>query len=226
MSRWPTGGDETRSQRGLVVALSCLLAMGCGGPESAGDPSADEPTAHPEGVYGQAMPAINGVRSVVLLTPVDMSVFEPGYPEAKIDQFGLVFSPQRLIVPAGQPMQFTNSEASLSHNVQVWPLGSTTPILDSDALPEDAIDFTPEAGAYDILCDEHPGMRAFLFATDAPLGVFAEADGSFEFGVVPEGDYIIQGWSVEDGFGPEIPISTGTASTGVDVRPSGDGSTG
>lgn len=202
-----------------LLAIACILSTGCGASDGAEGPATEEATLHPEGLYGQATPAINGVRSVVLLTPADMSVFEPGYPEAKIDQFGLVFSPQRLIVPAGQPMQFTNSEAALSHNVQVWPLGSTTPILDSDALPEDAIDFTPEAGPYDILCDEHPGMRAFLFATTAPLAVFAETDGSFDFGVVPEGDYIIQGWSVESGYGPEIPISTGSAATGVDVRP-------
>lgn len=198
-----------------------LLAItaGCGGD---GAPSTETGTSdtQPDGIHGQAMPAINGVRSVVLLTPADMSVFEPGYPEAKIDQFGLVFSPQRLIVPAGQSMQFTNSEAALSHNVQVWPLGSSAPILDSDALPEDAIDFTPEAGAYDILCDEHPGMRAFLFATHAPMAVFAEEDGSFEFGPVAEGEYVIQGWSVEAGFGPEMPISVGPVATAVDVRPS------
>lgn len=215
-------GDRSRAETlaGALTLAAVVLVAACGAGETAG--GADEPTGEPRpnGLYGQAEAAINGVRSVVVLRPSDMSVHEPGFPEAKIDQFGLVFSPQRLIVPAGEPMEFTNSEAALSHNVQVWPLGASAPILDSDALPEDAIAFTPEAGAYDILCDEHPGMRAFVFATHAPMAVFAEEDGSFHFGALPPGDYVIQGWSVESGFGAEIPISVGAEGTGVDVRPS------
>lgn len=213
--------------RGTAALLAVsLIAGGCGPGAESDSPSGDEtPAVRPAGVYGQATPAINGVRSVVLMRS-NSGILETEFPEAHIDQFGLVFSPERLIMLAGHTLQFTNSEAALSHNVQVWPLGSTAPILDSDALPEDAIDFTPEPGAYDILCDEHPGMRAFLFVTDAPLAVFAEQDGSFDFGVLPMGDYTIQGWSVESGFGPEIAIAVEDGSTGVDVRPSDDGSAG
>jgi len=222
---WPLGVGPVRKSVALL-AVACLVPVACGPEGEVGSDSApDVPASHPEGVYGQAVPAMNGVRSVVLLRS-DSPVLETAFPTPRIDQFGLVFSPQRLIVRAGQPMEFTNSEASLSHNVQVWPLGGTSPILDSDALPEDVITFTPDAGPYDILCDEHPGMRSFLFATDAPLAVFAEEDGSFDLGVLPSGDYVIQGWSVEGGFGPEIPIAVGDGSTGVDVRPSGEGSGG
>ncbi len=208
-----------RVRRGILLALA-WAATGCAPAEEAVE---DVVAAAPLGVHGQAAPAENGVRSVVLLRPIDPAEVPSDRGEPLIDQFGLVFSPERLIVRAGEPMRFENSEAALSHNVQVWPVGSTTPILDSDALPTDVIEFTPEPGAYDILCDEHPGMRAFLFATDAPLAVFAEQDGTFDFGIVPPGRYSIETWSVVSGYGAPREIDVDSGPLAVDLLPSADG---
>jgi plastocyanin len=139
-----------------------------------------------------------------------------------IDQFGLVFSPTELVVEAGTTLLFMNSESALTHNVQVWDPAAKTMLLDSDALPGDRIEITlTEVGGYDILCDEHPGMRAFVFVTASPYAVFADSNGDFELGVAPVGDYLARVWTVDDGFGPEVPISVAEIRTGVDMRPDG-----
>ncbi|MEM7414265.1 MAG: hypothetical protein AAF389_02140 [Gemmatimonadota bacterium] len=208
------------SSRLPLLAVAAALTA-CAGEGDVDVGQAEAPL--PEGVYGQAPAAQSGVRSVVLLWPADLSAAPaPARETPLIDQFGLVFSPERLIVSPGETMSFANSESALSHNVQVWPVGAEIPILDSDALPEDVIDFVLEPGGYDILCDEHPGMRAFVFATDAPWAVFAEEDGAFELGVVPEGPYRIGTWTIDEGFSEPIEIDVTSVRTGVDLSPSGD----
>lgn len=209
-----------RSPRGAAALAVLATLVACAPAE---EPAPEVADPEPEGVYGQAPAAVNGVRSVVLLRPLGDPEGATTREEPLIDQFGLVFSPERLIVDVGEPMSFENSEAALSHNVQVWPVGATAPILDSDALPTDVIAFTPEPGGYDILCDEHPGMRAFLFATDAPYAVFAEEDGSFELGVVPAGRYSIGVWSVDSRFGPTREIDVGGDPLSVDLLSSAEG---
>lgn len=212
-------------RREFFVGRLPLLAVALSACAGEGDIDAGPTEApRPDGVYGQAPAAQSGVRSVVLLWPADPTTSPTPVREAPlIDQFGLVFSPERLIVTPGDTMRFANSESALSHNVQVWPIGTDVPILDSDALPEDVIDFAPDRGAYDILCDEHPGMRAFVFATDAPWAVFAEEDGTFHLGVVPLGRYRIGTWTVAEGFSEPIEIDVAPVRTDVDLRPSGDG---
>lgn len=201
----------------LLVAVTALA--GCGG-EGEADGS-EEAANIPEGLYGQAPAADRGIRSIVLLWPAspdqEIGVVRE---EPLIDQFGLVFSPERLVVDPGRPMRFANSESALSHNVQLWPMGATVPILDSDALPGDVIKYTLEPGAYDVLCDEHPGMRAFVFATDAPRAVFADEDGAFAFGPIVPGRYSIGTWTAADGFGARQEIEVAPGRTGIDLRPS------
>jgi plastocyanin len=214
--------------RTLLVLTSVMLAA-CGGDGSTADGSAtsDEPSILAEGVYGQAPSARNGVPSVVVMAPAAGTESEAGAPtftfdDPVIDQFGLVFSPTELVVEVGATLLFTNSESALTHNVQVWDPDAEIMLLDSDALPGDRIEITlTDVGGYDILCDEHPGMRAFVFVTESPYAVFAETDGAFELGVAPAGDYLARVWTVDDGFGPEVPISVAELRTGVDMRPAG-----
>ena len=145
-----------------------------------------------------------------------------GRGEPLIDQFGLAFSPQRLLIDAGATLRITNTEAALSHNVQIRSVADGGTLLDEDALPGNVLEIViPAAGGYDVLCDVHPGMTAFIFATEARWAVFASEDGAFDLGIAPPGEYVLRLWTVSDGFGPEVTVTVGEGSTGVDMRPSG-----
>lgn len=139
-----------------------------------------------------------------------------------IDQFGLAFSPPLLIMSAGDTVEFRNSEASLSHNVALRPSTGGPVLVDEDSTPGEVLRVpVVDVGGYDVLCDMHPGMAAFLFASDAPWTVYAEIDGTFELGRIPAGSYVAQLWTADGGFHPEQRISVDGSETFIDVRPSG-----
>ena len=210
-----------------ILLLVSVTLVACEGDGSSVDGSAmpDDPALPAEGVYGQAPSARSGVPSVIVMTTEPTAQSEGhaspfSFDEPVIDQFGLVFSPTQLVVEAGTTLLFMNSESALTHNVQVWDPAAKTMLLNSDALPGDRVEITlTEVGGYDILCDEHPGMRAFVFVTSSPYAVFADSDGAFELGVAPVGDYLARVWTVDEGFGPTVPISVTEIRTGVDMRP-------
>jgi len=211
-----------------AVALLILgVLSGCGGADEPAAGEAAKPDIPERGVYGQAPVAANGVRSVVTMTPADGALASVDGPvgddrgEPLIDQFGLAFSPQRLVVRAGATLRVTNSEASLSHNVQLRSVATKEILLNEDAVPGDELELVlPDAGGYDVTCDVHPGMTAFVFVTDAPWATYADEDGRFNLGVVPPGEYVLRLWTVGAGYGPETRITVGEGRTGVDMRPS------
>lgn len=182
-----------------------------------------------EGVFGRAPSAVGGIPAVVVMHPVGPGTGsaseEPptvdagaGRPEPLIDQFGLAFSPALLLVDVGTPITFTNSEGALTHNVQLRSVDRNESVFDEDANSGDTIHATLTApGGYDVLCDMHPGMSAFVFATDAPYVVFADAEGLFDLGRVLPGTYAIRSWTRDVGFGPADTVSVTGTFTEVDL---------
>lgn len=178
----------------LVLAAGSTAAFGC----YSGDlpPGADPPET-PEGLYGVAPPAWQGVPSFVLLEPEDVpaGALEPD--EQTIDQFGLVFSPTAIQLRRGGTVLFTNSESAMVHNVEIRSLAADSVIFSDDTASGEAVEVVfEETGGYDVTCDHHPGMRAFIYVTTARYGGPAEADGSFAFDV-PPGRYAASVWSLE-----------------------------
>jgi len=113
-----------------------------------------------------------------------------------MDQLGLAFTPRQLLVRPGQRIEFVNSE-TLAHNVHVSFADSDSTVFVADMDPADRREISLEReGGYDVTCDVHPGMRAFIFVTSAPYAVFAEADGSFRMPEVSPGSYTASVWSV------------------------------
>jgi hypothetical protein len=192
--------------------------LACGGGE-APPPEADEPAALPEGVSGLAPGATQGIPSVVTLTPLGGAPAPPPAEPALLDQLSLSFMPNALMVLAGQTVVFKNSE-TLAHNVHVTFIDdeSTTFIADMEpgASTQAVLD---REGGYDVTCDVHPGMRAFLFVTSAPYATFAEVDGSFVIPDVPEGTYVATAWSATTGLRSERRIVVSGPSTALDLTP-------
>ncbi len=167
-----------------------------------------------QGVYGQAPAAAGGLPSVIMLTPHPQDDDpEAADPSITIDQFGLVFSPTRIVTRPGSSVIFTNSEAAVAHNVRIRAIGETRDLLNADANPGEQLTVElPIAGGYDVLCDMHPGMTAFVFASDAAHTALAAPDGTFVLEDVPPGLYTLRLWTSSDGTRhlPETEVATGS----------------
>jgi plastocyanin len=124
---------------------------------------------------------------------------ETALPEdpATMDQYGTAFWPKLLVVRPGQPVDFKNSEDVL-HNVHV---------IDADSRQTEFNVGTPvvgsyrhafqREGAYDVSCNIHPSMAAFLIVTAAPFYAVADSQGNFTFAEIPEGSYQARVWNLD-----------------------------
>lgn len=193
MSRRPTTGSA------LALSMCLTMATGCGA--GGGDAPAQEGTATEaalptEGVFGQAPLPARGVPSVITLMalgPVEVA----SAPAPTIDQLGLQFAPRRLLVPIGEPVRFRNSEA-IAHNVNIRSIETEATLFNADSPPDESLTFVfEEGGGYDILCDTHPGMSAFVFATLATYAAITDDDGAFQIVDVLPGEYTLRVWSAD-----------------------------
>jgi hypothetical protein len=114
-----------------------------------------------------------------------------------MDQLGLAFTPQLLMVRTGETVTFTNSE-TIAHNVHVAFLDDGSVVLEYNTDPEASVDLLMEReGGYEVTCELHPGMRAFIYVTSAPHAVFASQNGNYRLEGVPTGAYDLSSWSVD-----------------------------
>lgn len=203
--------------------VRCAVIVSVGSFGCTGEPSADAgPEAESErqgpAVHGTAPAAVRGVPSFVTLEPRGRPSAVLLREPATIDQFGLAFSPTVVVVGVGERVSFTNSESALVHNVQVRSTVSDSLLFTGDAASGDVIEVVfPEEGAYDVLCEYHPGMTALVVATDAPHVAVAEPDGSFEV-VLPRGEYTMRIWSADAALRSERSVLVGDTPVRIDAR--------
>jgi len=205
------------------TVLSAVLVLGCTGtsPETEGATDDTLPTNAAGVVFGQAPAAVGGIPSVVMMSSASgednsAPVFDP---DPVIDQFGLVFSPSILLIGMGQSVTFTNSE-SLAHNVNLRQIETDAMVLNVDTDPTESAQYTfDESGGYDVRCDVHPGMTAFVFASPTPYTVFANLDGEFTLSGVPPGSYTLTVWSTDEALNSERTVEVGEGRTELDAGP-------
>lgn len=203
----------------LLTLVATTLSLACGG-DAPEPPPESAPPAAPEGVSGDAPPAVQGVQSVVLLWPSDGRTATVPEEPAVMDQLGLAFLPARLVVRTGQPIRFVNSE-TLAHNVHVSAAWNDSTVYVADMDPDDSRELVLEQeGAYDVTCDVHPGMSALIYVTSAPYATFAEPDGSFVLGDVPPGAYTAEVWSADSALASERSVEISGSGTELDLTAS------
>ncbi len=188
-----------RFLRGGVPAL-VLLSGGCtdvpreSAPASA--PESAEPSAGVR-VTGKAPPALGGHSAVVMLEPLDGSA--PGALEGTkyMDQLGSTFHPKVLVVGAGAVVEFINSE-DVFHNVRAVDGESGETEFNVASPPFVSYPHTfAEPGVFDLGCDIHPAMAAFIVVSSTPFAVVADEDGFFALADVPPGSYKLTVWHLE-----------------------------
>ena len=217
---------QQRLQRTLIFPSLLIILTTCGfetppsGTSNTGDASGALPM---QGIYGQSPAASGGVPSVIMLSAAGAPPeTEATASSLTIDQFGLTFSPRYLLADEGASITFTNSESDLSHNVRLRAFGDTLDVIDADANPgEQLVVQLWAAGGYDVICDMHPGMTAFIFISEATHSVFAQTDGGFALDSVPTGTYTLQLWTAEDGFQAPRSVEVGPGRTSINLAMSG-----
>jgi plastocyanin len=120
-------------------------------------------------------------------------VYAPSSTPVVIDQKGCRFAPHVAGVMAGQPVKFTNSDATM-HNVHMTPQLSTNQSVDISQAPNGAGE-TRTLAAPELMvpvrCNNHPWMQAFLNVAANPFFAVSGADGHFTITGLPPGTYTI-----------------------------------
>ena len=201
----------------LAVAATIVGTSACGDSEPPPPPEAPAP----QGVYGTAPPAVAGTPSVLVLEATEPASAPAGEDDEPptIDQLGLVFTPTTLVARVGEPVVFTNSE-TIVHNVHLWFADNDSTVYDVETDPGARAEFVfDRPGGYDVTCDHHPGMRGFIYVTDADRAVFADNTGGFVIPDVAPGSYTLSVWSVDPALRSEQQIRVEGPSTEITLRP-------
>jgi plastocyanin len=154
--------------------------------------------------------------AVIALEPKTARAFPPQVETPVMDQVGLTFGPELLLVRTGEPVEFRNNDDTL-HNVNVKD-EQTREQAFNVAIPTGSVyehTFRRD-GFYRVGCDIHPAMAASIFAAATPFTAIAAQDGSFEFDGVPPGPWTLTVYTGGRRLLKDVQVSGGT--TAVDVE--------
>jgi plastocyanin len=181
---------------------------------AAASPAATSPAAASAARVVGKVPA-SGL-AVVALEPKTAREFPPQDEKPVMDQVGLTFGPEVLLVRTGEPVEFRNNDDTL-HNVNVKN-EQTREQAFNVAIPTGSVyEHTFERdGFYRVGCDIHPAMAASIFAAATPFTAIAAQDGSFEFDGVPPGPWTLTVYTGGKRLQKEVQVTGGT--TSVDVE--------
>jgi plastocyanin len=206
--------------RRVVLIAVCVAAAACSKAESPA-PAAAAPPAATAAPASSATGTLEGrVRggstAVVVLEPQTAQTFPPPADKPVMDQAGLMFGPELLLVRTGYPVEFRNSDDTL-HNVRVSHEETRTSAFNVAIPTGESYTYTFERdGFYRVGCDIHPAMAASVFAAASPFTAVADAEGRFTFGDVPRGAWTVTVYT--DGKRLRKDVEIGGAATSVTIE--------
>ena len=180
----------------LVLIAACVAACGCSKaePVPAVATMAAPPPAAPaaQATSGSLAGHVQATGSaVVVLEPQAARTFAAPAQPPVMDQAGLTFGPELLLVRTGYPVEFRNSDDTL-HNVRVSHEETRVSAFNVASPTGESYTYTFERdGFYRVGCDIHPAMAASVFASASPFTTVADRDGRFRFDDVPAGAWTV-----------------------------------
>jgi len=134
--------------------------------------------------------------SVVYVDVIAGKTFPAPTQKALIDQKGLKFSPQLLVIQVGTTVEFQNDDSvqhnvfwpsvggnrKLSHNLGTWPQGEKRPFK------------FDQPGVVPLLCNVHPEMSGYIIVSPTPYFAQTDAGGNYKIANVPDGKYTVVAW--------------------------------
>jgi plastocyanin len=204
----------------FVLIAACTAACSCSKPEAppaavaaAAPPSAASSTAANGSVAGRVHAT---GTAVVVLEPKSPRAFAPPGEKPVMDQAGLTFGPELLLVRTGYPVEFRNSDDTL-HNVRVSHEETRASAFNVAIPTGESYTYTFERdGFYRVGCDIHPAMAASVFAASSPFTTLAAADGSFTFADVPPGAWTVTVYTGGKKLHQDVAVTGGVTSVTIE----------
>jgi len=177
----------------------------------------DKPVANEMLVLGSGNTMGNILVSVKSGLPAGKTY--PAPKEALVmDQSGCQYKPHVLALQVGQPLKVLNSDGVL-HNVHALPKTNGQFNMAMPGTRKDAEHtFEKAEGAFQVKCDVHPWMTAYVSIFDHPFFGVTKDDGKFKLADLPAGTYEIEAWHEKLGSKVEkITVADGESKT-VDFK--------
>jgi plastocyanin len=136
--------------------------------------------------------------------------------DAVISQAGCNYSPHVIGIMVGQKVKFLNPDGTL-HNVhamcQINPeFNAAMP----DFRKEMEVHFDKPEFMFEIQCDVHPWMKAWMTVMTHPFFAVTASDGKFEIKHIPNGTYVIEAWHEKLGTRSATVIVTDNSTQKID----------
>jgi plastocyanin len=205
--------------RRVALIAVCVAAAACSKAESpapvaAPPAAAAAPASAASGTLDGRVRA--GGTAVVVLEPKGAQTFPPPADKPVMDQAGLMFGPELLLVRTGYPVEFRNSDDTL-HNVRVSHEETRTSAFNVAIPTGESYTYTFERdGFYRVGCDIHPAMAASVFAASSPFTAVADADGRFTFADVPSGAWTVTVYTDGKQLHKDVEIGGGATSVAIE----------
>ncbi len=209
-----------RFSLGNVLILACAVFAGCGKePADQSSPSSGSPVTGNGVIHGRILlvgnppaekiipgspkakdesivvGASGGLKNVIVfLKDAPPAAPEaPGDPPAVLDQINCVYVPHVLAIRGGQTLRLKSSDA-LMHNVHLQSLVNRDANYGFAGVGQRDIVLEKAEAPFNVKCDVHPWMSAWIGVFDHPWFAVSAEDGSFTISHVPPGNWTLAAW--------------------------------
>jgi plastocyanin len=112
---------------------------------------------------------------------------------AVLNQRGCVFDPHVVAVMVGQPLLVKNSDPFL-HNVHLLAVNNPEENVGQPTMAEISTSPFQSPEVFQVKCDVHPWMQAWVRVLDNPYFAVTGTDGRFVLHGLPPGTYTLKAW--------------------------------